>query len=354
MGRIFSSFKPSRRQVLKGAAAAVGTAALGLPLAAQAQAKGRIVVGTSGGDYEHLVTKHIEEPILIPAGWDVVHDVANDMDRRNKLMAEARLPRGTTDVQGLSALAWHQVGEAGVLAEIDYSRLKNAKYLLPSMKYTYGAAAGFTGKVGLYNPGLIETPPTSYKEILNPKHGDKLGIIDIQYQYVMTAASLAMGGTVNDLDAGKELLLELRKAGARIYPTNEAFAQAFQSEEISIGIMWKARAVQWGKAGINVRAAVPSEGTLKFVLGWSVPKNAPNVDGAYAFLDAMLEKSAQEGFATDLGYPPTVTNAEVDPELYKLVGFTEEELKSLIDLDYAYLSENDVALREWWDKSFKA
>jgi putative spermidine/putrescine transport system substrate-binding protein len=344
-----SRFKPSRRLVLQGAAA-VGIT--GLPFAARAQSKGRIVVGTSGGDYEHLVTKYIDQPLLIPAGWQVVHDVAGDLDRRNKMFAEARLPRGTSDVQGLSALAWYQMGEAGLLAKIDYSRLKNGEHLLQSMKYPYGAASGYTGKVALYNPKLVEAP-TSYKEVLDPKHGNKLALIDIQYQYVMTAAALAMGGKVNDLEPGKKLLLELRKAGVRIYPTNEAFAQGLKTEECSIGIMWKARAVQWKSAGIPVEAAVPSEGTLKFVLGWSVPKNAPNKDGAYAFLDAMLEKSAEEGFAAELGYPPTVTNAELPPEVSKQIGFTPDQLKALIDLDYAYLSDNDVTLREWWDKSFK-
>jgi putative spermidine/putrescine transport system substrate-binding protein len=337
--------------VLQGAAA-IGVTALVLPGAARAQSKGRIVVGTSGGDYERLVTKHIDQALLIPAGWEVVHDVGDDLNRRNKMIAEARLPRGTSDVQGLSALAWYQMGKAGVLAEIDYSRLKNGRNLLSSMKYPYGVASGYTGAVALYNPSRIGAPK-SYKEMLDPKHGNKLGIIDIQYQYVMTAAALAAGGKVNDLESGKKLLLELRKAGARIYPTNEGFAQGLKTEEVSIGLMWKARAVQWKDAGINVQAAVPSEGALKFVLGWSVPKNAPNKAGAYAFLDAMLEKSAQDVFAAELGYPPTVTNAQVSPELNKRIGFTQEQLGGLIDLDYAYLSENDVALREWWNKSFK-
>ncbi|MER9234613.1 extracellular solute-binding protein [Mesorhizobium sp. M0622] len=350
MEKTFLSFNPSRRQVLQGVAAA-GIAA-GLPFAARADSKGRIVVGTSGGDYQHLVDQFIVDGVLKPAGWDVVDAVANDLDRRNKMIAEARLPRGTTDVQGLSALAWFQMGQAGVLAEIDYSRLKNAANLLPSMKYPYGVGSGYTAAVGLYNPKLIEAPK-SYKEILDPKHGDKLGLIDIQYQYVMTAASLAMGGTVHDVEPGKALLLELRKAGVRIYPTNEAFAQGLKTEECSLGIMWKARAVQWKDAGINVAGAVPSEGALKFVLGWSVPKNAPNADGAYAFLDAMLEKPAQEGFATKLGYPPTVTNAEIAPELNERMGFSKEQLAALVDLDYAYLSENDIALRDWWNKSFK-
>jgi putative spermidine/putrescine transport system ATP-binding protein len=45
------------------------------------------------------------EPILIkPKGWEVVQDQASDdPQRRSKMLAERRLPRGTTDIQGLSA-----------------------------------------------------------------------------------------------------------------------------------------------------------------------------------------------------------------------------------------------------------
>jgi putative spermidine/putrescine transport system substrate-binding protein len=343
------SFNLSRRQVLQGAAAA-GVTSLSLP--AWAQSKGRIVVGTSGGDYERLITEYIEKPIISPAGWDTVHDVGTDLDRRSKVIAGARLPRGTTDVQALSAIFWYQMSQAGVLDQIDYSRLKNAANLIPSMKYPYGVATGFTAAVPLYNPNLVDTP-MSYKDVLNPKHGNKLGLIDIQHHYVMTAATLAVGGKVGDLEPGKKLLLELKEAGVRIYPTNEAFAQALKSEEISIGIMWKARAMQWQNAGINVKASVPSEGALKFVLGYSIPKNATNKDGAYAFLDASIDPAAQKGFATTLGYPPTVTNANIPAELNDRIGFTQAQLDALLDLDYAYLTKNEIPLREWWDRSFK-
>ena len=85
----------------------------------------------------------------------------------------------------------------------------------------------------------------------------------------------------------------------------------------------------------------------------SIPQNAPDEEGAYAYLDAMLDPAAQENFALDMGYNPTVTDAEVPPELNERIGFTEEEVKNLVDLDYAYMTENDVALKEWWDKEFK-
>ena len=81
---------------------------------ASAQAKGKIVVGTWGGDYARLLNKNIEQPILIKEGWEVVQDQAGDPQRRSKMLAEKRLPRGTTDVQGLSALNMYQMHDAGL------------------------------------------------------------------------------------------------------------------------------------------------------------------------------------------------------------------------------------------------
>jgi putative spermidine/putrescine transport system substrate-binding protein len=343
----------SRREVLLGAAALAGTACL--PRVASAgQEKGRIVVGTWGGDYARLLHKNIEEPILIKDGWEVVQDQAGDPERRSKMLAEQRLPRGTSDVQGLSALNMFQMHDAGVVLPIDYGKLKNAGNLLPAMKYAYGVGQIYSGKVGVYNPKLITPAPTSYKDVFDPKHGDKLGIIDIQYQYTLVCAALAAGGKVHDIEPGKKLLLECKKAGMRIYPTNEAFAQGLKSEELGIGVMWKARVVQWQNAGISVDAVAPSEGTLAYVSGFVIPKNAPNKEGGYAYLDAMLDTSAQEAFAVDMGYNPTVSNAMVAPDLNKRIGFTSDEVKKLVDLDYDYMNKYDVDFKEWWDKELKS
>jgi putative spermidine/putrescine transport system substrate-binding protein len=311
------------------------------------------VVGTWGGDYARLLAKNIEDPLLKPKGFEVAQDQAGDAPRRTKMVAEKRLPRGTSDIQGLSAANMYEMNEAGVLETIDYNKLPNAKNLLANMKYPYGVGHIYSGKVVVYNPKLLPDAPKSFKDAFDPKHGNKLGIIDIQYQYTLVAAALAAGGSVKNLEPGQKLLLECKKAGARIYPTNEAFAQGLKTEEFATGVMWKARVVQWQNADISVQAITPSEGALAYVSGFVVPKNAPNKEGAYAYLDAMLDKSAQEAFAVDMGYNPTVTNAVVAPDLNRRIGFTPQEIEALINLDYAYMTQNDVALKEWWDKHLK-
>lgn len=346
-----SRFQIGRRGVLKGMAA--GAATLAAPSIVRAQSKGRIVVGTWGGDYARLLNKNIEEPYLISEGWEVIQDQAGDPERRAKMQAERRLPRGSTDLQGLNGPNMYQVFELGLTQEVDYSKIPNAPHLLPSMKYNYGVGHIYSGKVPVYNEAMVEKPG-SYADALNPRWGDKLGIIDIQYQYTIVAAALAAGGSVTDVEPGKELLMEVRKAGARIYPTNEAFAQGMKAEEIGVGIMWKARTVQWQDAGIPVSSSAPSEGALSYVSGFVIPKNAPNVDGAHAYLNAMLEPGAQLNFAKDMGYNPTVDNVDVPEELNERIGFTKEEIAKLQNMDYGFMLENDVALKEWWDKEFKA
>ena len=340
--------KLSRRSVLAGTAAT----ALGAPSIARAQENKKIIIGTWGGDYSRLLTKDIDAPLLVPKGWECIHAEENADPRKAKMLAEKSLRRGTTDVQGMSANDMFDLDQQGLAEQLDYSKMPNAKNLIPSMKYAYGIGHIYSGKVLLYNPDLMAAP-TSFADTLDPKHGNKLGIIDIQRQFNMVAAALASGGSMSNFEPGKERLMACRKAGARIYPSNEAFAQALKTGEIACGIMWKARAVQWQNAGIKVNTVAPKEGIPMYVSGFVMPKNAPNKAGGYAWLDAMMAASAQEGFAVDMGYNPTVTNAKVADDLQKRIGFTPDEQKRLVDLDYGYMAKNDVAFQDWWNKSFK-
>ena len=145
MTRIGTGSQISRRGVLKRAAALAGTAAMVLSVLAHGQSKGTMVDGTWAWDCDRLLTKNIEEPFLISEGWEVIQDQAGDPQRRSKMLAERRLPRGTSDVQGLSALNIYQMGALGVTDEIDYDRVPNAVNLLPGMGYTHGIGSIYSG-----------------------------------------------------------------------------------------------------------------------------------------------------------------------------------------------------------------
>ena len=241
---------PARPRRCRGLAAAVAPA---LPGRAGAQAKpARSCVGTWGGDYARLLTKNIEQPLLIkPKGWEVVQDQAGDPERRAKMLAERRLPRGTTDCRVSRAANMFQMHDAGVIEPIDYAKLKNATNLLPSMKYPYGVGHIYSGKVGVYNPKLIDRARELQGRVRSQARQQARHHRHPVSVRPWSAPRWPPAARSNDLEPGKKLLLECKKAGARIYPTNEAFAQGLKTEEFGIGVMWKARVVQWQNAGIQ-------------------------------------------------------------------------------------------------------
>src|SRR6201987_2717401 len=124
----------ARRRFMKAAGALAGVAAIGGWSPARAQTGGRIVLGTWGGDYSKLLSKNIDTPLMVPKRYEVVHDIGGAPERRAKMRAEARLPRGTRDLQGLSAAQMYEMNDAGLCLPIDYAKIPNAKYLLPQVK----------------------------------------------------------------------------------------------------------------------------------------------------------------------------------------------------------------------------
>jgi putative spermidine/putrescine transport system substrate-binding protein len=348
-------FAITRRRFVQGAGALAGAATLGGLGAGPARAQGgKMVLGTWGGDYSKLLTQNVETPILKAKGVEVVHDIAGDPQRRAKLVAEKRLPRGTTDLQALSAAGSYEMWAAGVLDEIDFGKIANTKHLLAPMKTKYSVGHIYSGQVILYNPQMISPAPTSYNALWDPRHQGKVGVIDIQYIGTIEAAALVSGGSMENFEPAKVKLLELRKLDLKMYPTNEAMAQALQTGEVGMCIMWKARGVMWQNAGVPVQAVAPKEGVVLYVSDFVLPKNAPNKAAAYAYLDAMLEPSAQIAFAETMGYNATVDNAKPPEAVAKRVGFSKEEQAKLITPNYEYIAKVDAQFKEWWDKVFKA
>jgi putative spermidine/putrescine transport system substrate-binding protein len=242
---------------------------------------------------------------------------------------------------------------AGVLEKLDYSKIPLANTIIPALKNDYAVPHIYSGMVLVYNPRMISPAPTSINDLFDDKNKGKVGVIDIQYIYTILAGSMAATGKLDNFTAAKQKLLDLKKIGVKVYPTNEGMAQALKTEEVGLCVMWKARCVQWQKAGIPVEAATPKEGVVVYQSLFSIPKNAPNKAGGYAYLNAILEAKAQENFAADMGYNPTVTDAKISDELRKKIGFTPEQEKHLLTPDYAFITKSDAAWKEWWDKDFK-
>jgi putative spermidine/putrescine transport system substrate-binding protein len=340
----------TRRDLALGAATLAGAAALGIrPVAAQGAA---CTVGTWGGDYQNLLEANIVKPLLEPKGVKVEWDVASQVPRKNKILAERRLAKGTMDIACLSDIDMYDISLSGALETLDEAKVPNLKHAVANLRHPYSVPHIYSGFVLVYNPNQAQ--PKGFADMWDEKYRGKVGFVDILFTQNYMAATLAAGGNLSDFEPGKKKLLELKKLGVRVLPTNEAMAQALQSGEVWMVPMWRARAIQWQNAGIPVTDVVPKEGAVPILFEFGVPKNAPNKEGAYAFLNASLEPQAQVGFAQKMGYAPTVSTAELPPELAKKLAFTPDELKHFLNPDYAYVSKEYNNLKQWWDREFLA
>ena len=259
-----------------------GSSALGA-VPGLGQADKKIVLSTWGGDYAKLLTKHVSTPVLAPKGWEVVNDeaqvvAAQGKDRRREAPAEGHVRRAGADRDRYrrndrSRTCWR----SSIFPSSRMQRTSSRRSASPTRRYF--SPHIYSGKVVLYNPKLIKDVPTGMDSLWDPKNQGKVGIVDIQHVYTTMAAALVAGGKTGDFDKAKKALLELKKLKPRIYPSNEALAQALQTEEVGLCIMWKARAVQWQNAGANILTVAPKEGLIAYVSGFAIPKNAPNRDG---------------------------------------------------------------------------
>ena len=343
-----NTVKLSRRLLLAGAAGLSAPAVIG---GAARAAGSQVVLGTWGGDYRRLLDENVEQPFLARQGIEVVPDIADEPPRLAKLQAQRRLPRGALDVACVQAVVGYQLAEMGLLEELTPEKVPNIVHLNPKLRTPTYAPHIYSPQVIAYNPERVPDPPATLTDLLAPRFKGKIGFPDGNFFYAMLAASLASSGTADAMDQAKALMVKLNENGLRLYPSTDAAGPPYKTGELDAGLMWLARVNMWQNAGIPVKASFPKEGCILYVSGMVVPKNAPNKDGAYRYLNAMLEPDAQRGFAKNMGYLPTVDNAP-------LSGVTAAQLALPDDLklvapDYAYTTKVSPETADWWKKTIQ-
>ncbi|MBN8888943.1 MAG: extracellular solute-binding protein [Rhodospirillales bacterium] len=340
----------SRRSML------AGTGALALaPLGGQAAtAAERCIVGTWGGDYARLLRENIDTPLLVPTGVEVTQSVSDEAPRLAQMFAKRMLPRGTLDIACLGSFNGYRAASSGLLETLDTTKVPNLKYVAPDLRSGSFMPDQFvphiySPQVLAYNPNTVKTPPTTWAELLEPRWKGKVGVQAATAVWVIMGAAQATAGNPNAFDSAKEYLLKLNANGLRLYAETDAIAPAFKSGEIDVAVIWLARTIMWRNAGFPVRGSFPKEGAIAYVSGMVMPKNAPDKDGAYKYMNALLDPSAQRGFAAHMGYLPTVSNA-------LLTGKVADDLAlpagaKLVQPDYPMIAKESPALNDWWLKN---
>jgi putative spermidine/putrescine transport system substrate-binding protein len=198
----------------------------------------------------------------------------------------------------------------------------------------------------------VKEPPKNFGELLDPKWKGKVGVIAGNSFWLMMGASLFTSGNPSDFDKAKEYMVKLNDNGLRLYPETDSLAPAFKSGEIDVGVVWLARSVMWQNGGFPVAAVFPAEGAILYVSGMVVPKNAPNKAAALKYIDALLAPSAQQGFAANMGYLPTVSDAPLSGKVAQQLAFPDP-MPKLVQPDYELDAKVKPEIDEWWLKNIQ-
>lgn len=348
--------KFNRRSFIKtmGVAAAIPAVSCipGLAYAADG-AESNVVVGTWGGDYQRLLQQNID-PLIKSNGITAVYDAGTALARQTKMRAEKNARRSSLDVSLLRDNDMYQMFAETTTVPVDAALIPNLAHVIPAFKRTYAVPHIFSALVLLYNPDKIKTRPDGMQAMLDPAYKGRVGVIDDQYDYLTLAGSLASGGGVKDLEAGRKFLRALKDNAPKVYPSTDALAAALKSGEIWLTPAWKARALQWKKSGLSIDYVVPKEGALPATFEATVAAGSKNRATAFAYLNAMLNPAAQRAFAETMGYAPTIQNAALPPDLQRAVGFTGAEMERMATIDFDLLMKNKNAMLDFWNKEFRA
>jgi putative spermidine/putrescine transport system substrate-binding protein len=335
----------SRRDVLAASAGLV-TCVLGTGPVRGAQPE-QVIVSTQGGDYARLLNEIIDAPLMRPGGIDVVQDIGEEPVRAAKLYAGRNLTRGVIDVSSNSAAVDYRLADAGLLEPLNSDNVPNLVHVLPELRAPFIAPQFYSPQVLVYNPAAVPVPPGSFAGLLDRNYRGKVGFPVGSYFNVLLAASLLETGSPNEIERAKPLIERLNSNGLRLYPTVDSIATAFASGEIVLCIMAMARAVMWRNAGINIAAAFPHEGCIIYVSGMVVPRVAPNKANAFRYLNAMLEPTAQLGFAARMGYLPSVDNAPLEQPVAAQLSLPDPKPRLVVP-DYAYTTRVQSEINDWW------
>lgn len=346
---------PNRRRFLSYTGAPLLAPVLGaaaLPTLAQ-QAQRRLVVATWGGDYSRLLDQNVSDPLLKPKGIEIAYDTSNWQTRVAKLRAEQKSRRSSYDVVFLGDTDSYGVSRTGALEAVSAARLSNWNHILPVFRTDYGVPHIYSGLGLIYHTERLKSPPLSFKDLADPVFKGRIGFSDIMYSNNIGAAAVASGANAHELSRGFDLLRKVKANQPKLYPSNEALAAAFKSGEIDVTIMWKARAHLWQKAGLPVAFSAFEEKILVSVYEAIVPRNSQNKDAAFEYANALVDASAQSGFADSMGFLPVVDNATLSPELRRSVDFSDAERARFARTDFDKLIAARPAALDFWDKEFK-
>lgn len=230
-----------------------------------------------------------------------------------------------------------QVVKNGLAKELDKSKLSNygninplyqGQFYDPDNKYTIPHGAGIP--LIVYDPEQVDFEITGYEDLWNSKLEDKIATI-ASYRAVEGMVLLTMGKSMNEEDptvikeAG-EKLVSLAPNIRMIQDTNTQ--NDLLNGEASVAILYTSQVIAALQENPDLKVVYPKEGLGFGIMNFFIPKNAPDTEEAYEFLNYILEPEVAAKCFDFVGYYCTNKAADdlVNPDLVVPDSVTKGEI----------------------------
>lgn len=188
----------------------------------------------------------------------------------------------------------------GLLQKLDHSKLPVMATLDPNYldlsfdkgnEYTLPYQAGTDAIV--YNADTVKDAPKSYADLWKPEFIDAKRMVVLDDSRVGIGATLlTLGYDVNttdekQLEEAKVKLAELAK-GITLYDSDSP-KTALIAGDVDLGITWTGEAFLAAQENPAIKYVYPTEGVIVWQDNYAMPKDAPHVDAAYAWLNYTMQ-----------------------------------------------------------------
>lgn len=195
--------------------------------------------------------------------------------------------------------------------------LYQGQFYDPEDAYTVPYGAGIP--LIVYDPEQVDIEIKGYKDLWDPSLKDSIALT-ANYRVINGITQLAMGRSMNeeDVDVIKETgekLLELAPNVRLIQDDNTQ--NALLNGEASVGFLYTSQVTLALQENPDLKVVYPEEGLGFGIMNMFIPKEAPNEEAAYQFLDYILEPEEAAQCFNSIGYYSTNKAADelVDPNL---------------------------------------
>lgn len=218
--------------------------------------------------------------------------------------------------------------EAELLQPLDYSRLPSTasyfpEFMRPSWNTfdgeTYSAPLVWADTPIVYREDLVPELPESWLDLKDPLYKGTLVTLDDPLGNIIIFSKALFGPddptriTKEQLDGVISTMNEIKPNLVTVAASFGDIADLLARGDASLCITgWRFLEVQLADKGEQAASYVPKEGTFAWCDNYCIPKEAPNDDATYAFIETMISTAGNAIVAGNTGSAVTNSAAVTD------------------------------------------